>query len=132
MPAASRVPLFLLIFALLFTLAFAVVLAQEFSDVKWVKTVVTVAEGLGRLTFVSIAITFILVEGIPLLAAWYKKQMIREAHERGRAEERKDWIDWTDRVQEWEKRRVTAQNEGRDFDEPRPAAPGTEHTVSVQ
>lgn len=86
MPSASRVPLFVLVFSLLFLFSLGVVIAEEFSDVKWVQIIVRIAEGLGRLTFVSVAMAFILVEGIPMLAAWYKKQMIKEAEEKGREE----------------------------------------------
>ena len=143
MPPASRVPLFLLVFALLFLFALVIVIAEEFSDVKWVEAVVRIAEGLGRLTFVSIAITFILVEGIPMLAAWYKRQMVKEAREqgreegleeglvKGREEEREAWFAWTDKMNEWVQRRVAAEREGRPFHEPLPPAPDGEQDATV-
>lgn len=131
MPPASRVPLFLLVFAFLFLLALAAVIAEEFSDVKWVEAVVRIAEGLGRLTFVSIAITFILVEGIPMLAAWYKKEMVKEAEERGREEERKAWQAWRAEVKEWERKRTQAERAGEAFDEPPPPAPDGEQDSAV-
>ncbi len=55
--------------------ALGITVASVFTDVKRVLSIVEIGEGLGRLTFVSIAITFILVEGIPMLEAWYKKQI---------------------------------------------------------
>ena len=81
MPPAAHVLAFLLVFTVLFLLALVVTIASEFSDVKWVLAIVRIGEGLGRLTLVSIAIAFILVEGIPMLAAWYKKQMEVKARE---------------------------------------------------
>ena len=107
MPAASRVLAFLFVFTALFLFALVITIVSEFSDVKWVEAVIGIGEGLGRLTLVSIAIAFILVEGMPMLAAWYKKQMVKEAEERGREEglmegregERKAWQDWRSRVE---------------------------------
>ena len=151
MPPASRVPLFLLVFAVMFLMALIVTISSEFSDVQWIEKIVRVAEGLGRLTFVSIAITFILVEGIPMLAAWYKKQMVKEAEEKGRVEGRveghveghvegreegleeglekgraqnqKAWHLWLEAVAAWEQRKAAVEGEGRIFTDPRPSQP---------
>ena len=131
MPSASRVPLFLFVFTALFVFALAVTIASEFSDVKWVSTIVKVGEGLGRLTFVSIAITFILVEGIPMLAAWYKKQMVKEAEERGRESERKAWQEWRRELEAWERRRAEAERTGMAFTESSPAAPDADQVNAV-
>ena len=131
MPSASRVPLFLFVFTALFVFALAVTIASQFSDVKWVSTIVKVGEGLGRLTFVSIAITFILVEGIPMLAAWYKKQMEIKAREEGRAEERKAWQDWRRELQAWERRKAEAERAGIAFTESPPAAPDADQVSAV-
>ena len=86
MPPASRVLAFLTVFTALFLMALALAIAAELAPVKWVLTIVRIGEGLGRLTLVTIAIAFILVEGIPMLAAWYKKQTEAKAREEGRAE----------------------------------------------
>ena len=83
---AIRVLAFLQLFTALFLLALVVTVASESSGANWIGAIVRIGEGLGRLTFVSIAITFILVERIPMLAAWYKKQMENKAREEGRAE----------------------------------------------
>ena len=127
MPPASRVFAFLLVFTALFLLALAVTIASEFSDVKWIEATVRIGEGLGRLTFVSIATTFIPVEGVPVLAAWFKKQMVNEAlekgREEGRASEREAWQDWRSKLEKWEKRRATAVDEGSTFEEPQPDPP---------
>lgn len=123
MPPASRVLAFLVVFAALFLFALVVTIASEFSDAKWIGIVVRIGEGLGRLTFVSIAITFITVEGIPLLAAWYKKQMDNKAREEGRASEREAWQKWARQLEQWELRRTAAVDEGREFSEPRPKPP---------
>ena len=131
MPSASRVPLFLLVFTALFVFALAVTVASEFSDVKWVLTVVAIGEGLGRLTFVSIAITFILVEGIPMLAAWYKKQMEEKAREEGRESERRAWQAWREELRGWERRRAEAERAGGEFNETPPTAPDEEQEIKV-
>ena len=131
MPPAAHVLAFLLVFTVLFLLALVVTIASEFSDVKWVLAIVRIGEGLGRLTLVSIAIAFILVEGIPMLAAWYKKQMEVKAREEGReqgreegrASERKAWQDWRSELEAWERRRLEAERAGSTFSEPRPASP---------
>ena len=130
MPPASRVPPFLLVFASLLLFALALTIISEFSDVKWVEKIISIGEGLGRLTFAAVAITFILVEGIPMLAAWYKKEMVREAKEKGReegrAERREAWLNWAVLVREWERRRVEAENEGRPFNDPPPVPPDSD------
>ncbi len=127
MPPATRVLAFLLIFTALFLFALVLVIGSEFSDAKWIKTIVRIGEGLGRLTFVSIAIAFILVEGVPMLAAWVRRELIKEAREKGRAEgqalEREAWKDWRRKLEEWEQRKADAENNGRAFDEPRPDPP---------
>ena len=131
MPSASHIPLFLVVFTTLFAVALLVTVASEFSDVEWIQSIVRVGEGLGRLTFVSIAITFILVEGIPMLAAWYKKQMEIKAREEGRQEgreegrksEREAWQVWREEMQLWEHRKVEAGQAGREFSESPPSAP---------
>ena len=140
MPPATRVRAFLLVFTALFLLALGLAIASEFSDAAWIKTLERIGDRLGRLTFVCVAATFILVEGVPMLAAWIKREEIREARKQGRdegraegilegrdegrAEEREAWLDWHNRLAEWEQRKAEAEREGRDFDEPRPAPPG--------
>ena len=86
----------------------------------------SIGDRLGRLTFVAVAITFILVEGVPMLAAWARKQWQNEAREKGRVEERKAWRAWLIELEAWEERKVEAEKRGRDFIEPRPTPPGDE------
>ena len=124
MPPATRVLAFLLVFTALFLLALILAVAAEFSDVRWINTAMSIGDRLGRLTFVAIAITFILVEGVPMLAEWARRQWQKEERERGRAEERKAWRAWLIELEAWEERKTEAQEEGRDFTEPRPVAPG--------
>ncbi len=131
MPPASRVLPFLLVFAALFLFSLVATVISEFSDVKWVEAVITIGEGLGRLTFVAISITFILVEGIPMLAAWYKKEMQLKSREEGRAEGREEgraqnqqaWEFWLKELEAWEQRRVAVEGDGEVFTEPRPSPP---------
>ena len=135
MPPASRVLPFLMVFAALFLFSLIVTVISEFSDVKWVEAVIRIGEGLGRLTFVAISITFILVEGIPMLAAWYKKEMQLKSREEGRAEGRAEgreegraqnqqaWELWLEELEAWEKRKSSAEGDGNAFTEPRPSPP---------
>ena len=151
MPPATRVRAFLLVFSGLFLLALILTIASEFSDAAWINAAGRIGDGLGRLSFVCVAVTFILVEGVPMLAAWVKREEIREAREQGRtegraegivegraegivegrdegivegrAEERGAWLDWRRELQAWEQRKAAAESEGRAFDEPPPEAP---------
>ncbi len=135
MPPASRVLPFLLVFAALFLFSLIVTVISEFSAVKWIKVVIRIGEGLGRLTFVAISITFILVEGIPMLAAWYKKEMQiksreegreegrAEGREEGRAQKQQAWELWLEELEAWEKRKSSAEGDGSAFTEPRPSPP---------
>lgn len=126
---AIRVLAFLQLFTALFLLALVVTVASESSGANWIGAIVRIGEGLGRLTFVSIAITFILVERIPMLAAWYKKQMENKGREEGRAAEREAWQKWAKQLDEWELLRTAAVNEGREFSEPRPIPPSGDWAV---
>ena len=127
MPPSSRVLPFLLVFAGLFLFSTIVTVISEFTDVKWVDAVIRIGEGLGRLSFVSVAIAFILVEGIPLLAAWYKREMrikaLEEGRKEGRAQNQRDWILWLEEVEAWEQRKASVESDGETFTEPRPSPP---------
>ena len=123
MPPATRVLAFLLVFTALFLLALILSVAAEFADTKWIKTTISIGDRLGRLTFVVVATTFILVEGVPMLAEWARKQWRKEEREKGRVEERKAWQSWLRETEAWERRKAEAEKEGRDFTERRPAPP---------
>ncbi len=86
-----------------------------------------------------------------MLAAWVRRELIKEAREKGRTEghvagraeghvagraeghvaghaegqalEREAWKDWRRKLEEWEQRKADAENNGRAFDEPRPDPP---------
>ena len=126
MPPATRVLAFLLVFTAFFLLALILAVAAEFSDVRWIDTAMSIGDRLGRLTFVAVAITFILVEGVPMLAEWARRQWQKEDRERGRAEERKVWQEWRAEVEAWVQRKADADREGRDFAEPLPAPPSND------
>ena len=123
MPSATRVFAFLLVFTALFLFVLMLAIAMEFADEKWIESFVRIAEGLGRLTLVAIAIAFVLVEGVPMLAEWARRQWQKEAQEKGRAIEREAWKQWLASTEAWEQRKAEAESEGRDFSEPRPAPP---------
>ena len=67
-----------------------------------------------------------------MLAAWYKKQMVKDAWEEGyalgrlegRAEVRGAWLYYSKLLEHWKQRRMTAESAGIEFSEPRPPAPG--------
>lgn len=84
MPPATRVRSFLLVFTALCLVALGLVLLAEFSSYQWAKRAVSVSQNFGRMVFAVVAVSFITVEGVPLmLAAWYRKEQIREAEDRG-------------------------------------------------
>ena len=82
-----------------------------------------------------------------MLAAWVRREEIKEAREQGRTEgrseghiegrveglaegrtegramEREAWQEWRRELDAWERRKADAESEGRDFQEPRPAPP---------
>ena len=88
MPPATRVRAFLLVFTALFLLALILSIAAEFSNAKWIQTAASIGSRLESLTVIAIAATFILVEGVPMLAHWIRQAEIKEAREEGRAEGR--------------------------------------------
>lgn len=78
-----------------------------------------------------------------MLAAWVRREEIKEAREKGRIEgraearieeyadgrkegralERKAWQEWLKSLDAWDQRKSHAKNQGQDFQEPRPAPP---------
>ena len=89
MPPAKRFRAFLIVFTALCLAALLLVLLDEFAGYAWVTRIVNIGQKFGRLSFTAVAITFILVEGVPLmLASWFRKEEIKQAREEGRAEGR--------------------------------------------
>ena len=143
MPPPTRIRAFLLLFAALFLLALSLAIAAEFSDAKWIKAAISIGNRLEPLIVVAIAVTFLSVEGGPMLASWVRREEIKEAREQGRVEgraegrtegraegrtegralEREAWQEWRRNLDAWEQRKSQAENEGRDFQEPRPTSP---------
>ena len=131
MPPATRVRAFLLVFTTLFLMALILSIAAEFSDAKWIQTAASIGSRLESLTVIAIAATFILVEGVPMLAHWIRQAEIKEAREEGLAEgqslgralEREAWQEWRRSLEAWEQRRTDAENAGQRFNEPLPKPP---------
>ena len=131
MPPATRVRAFLLVFTALFLLALILSIAAEFSNAKWIQTAASIGNRLESLTVIAIAATFILVEGVPMLAHWIRQAEIKEAREEGlvegqsvgRALEREAWQNWRRSLEAWELRKADADAAGRAFNEPRPTPP---------
>ena len=139
MPPATRVRAFLLVFTALFLLALLLSIAAEFSNAKWIQTAASIGNRLESLTVIAIAATFILVEGVPMLAHWIRQAEIKEAREEGLAEgqavglakgqalgralEREAWQEWRRSLEAWEQRKADAEAAGRAFNEPRPTPP---------
>ena len=91
MPPATRFQSFLIVFTLLCLAAIALVILDEFTGYEWVRRVVSIGQNLSNLFFTAVAVTFIAVEGGPLmLAAWLKKAHIKEAEEKARATGREE------------------------------------------
>ena len=91
MPPATRFQSFLIVFTLLCLAAIALVILDEFTGYEWVRRVVSIGQNLSNLFFTAVALTFIAVEGGPLmLAAWLKKAHIKEGEEKGHAEGREE------------------------------------------
>ena len=91
MPPATRFQSFLIVFTLLCLAAIALVILDEFTGYEWVRRVVSIGQSLSNLFFTAVALTFIAVEGGPLmLAAWLKKAHIKEGEEKGHAEGREE------------------------------------------
>ena len=144
MPPATRIRAFLLVFTAFFLGSLIVALMVEFSDAKWIKMVVSIGDRLGRLTFVNIAATFILVEGVPMLASWIRREEVKAAFEKGHSEghaegrsegrvqgsalEREAWLDWLRELEAWEQSRAEAEKEGKPFNQPRPHPPESAQT----
>ena len=135
MPPSTRVRAFLLVFTALFLLALILSIAAEFSNAKWIQTAASIGDRLESLTVIAIAITFILVEGVPMLAHWIRQAEIKEARAEGLAEgqaqgqalgrslEREAWQEWRRSIEAWEQRRTEAENAGQRFNEPLPKPP---------
>ena len=86
MPSATRFQSFLIVFTLLCIAAVVLVILDEFTGYEWVRRVVNIGQNLSNLFFTAVAVTFIAVEGGPLmLAAWLKKAHMKEGEEKGRA-----------------------------------------------
>ena len=89
MPPAKRFRAFLIVFTALCLAALLLILLDEFAGYAWVTRIVNIGQKFGRLSFTAVAITFILVEGVPLmLASWFRKEEIKQAREEGHAEGR--------------------------------------------
>ena len=89
MPPAKRFRAFLIVFTALCLAALLLILLDEFAGYAWVTRIVNIGQKFGRLSFTAVAITFILVEGVPLmLASWFRKEEIKQAREEGRVEGR--------------------------------------------
>ena len=87
MPPAKRFRAFLIVFTVLCLAALLLILLDEFAGYTWVTRIVNIGQKFGRLSFTAVAITFILVEGVPLmLASWFRKEEIKQAREEGRTE----------------------------------------------
>ena len=89
MPPAKRFRAFLIVFTALCLAALLLILLDEFAGYAWVTRIVNIGQKFGRLSFTAVAITFILVEGVPLmLASWFRKEEIKQAREEGRVDGR--------------------------------------------
>ena len=74
---------------------------------------------MGQSLLAVTGLTFILVDGTAMLAEKY----LRARFEAGKQVERAAWIQWREKLADWEKRREDAREQDQPFTEPRPEPP---------
>ncbi len=118
--AREREGQFLLMFLLLIALTLGVVvwyeIRHETADDGW-DTAIAIGIGMSYCVVISTAFTYVIVEGVAMLAEQFKKKR----YDAGRAEERQErdalWESWLER-------RDAALSRGEPFDEPPPSRNG--------
>ena len=122
--AREREGQFLLLFLLLFSLTLGVVtwyeLRHETTDDGW-DTTIAIGIGMSYCVVISTALTYVIVEGVAMLAEQFKKKRFDAGLEEGRAKERAErdalWEAWLERQQ-------AALSRGEPFNEPPPSRNG--------
>ena len=136
-----------MVFAALCLASLILVVAAEISGWQWLKAIERVGQSTGRLIITVTAITFIIVEGGPMIAAWLRRTEIKQAREEGMEAGRKEgmeagrkegmeagreegadrmhreWQIWRMAMETWQLRKENAEREGREFTEPPPDEP---------
>ena len=119
--AREREGQFLLLFLLLFSLTLGVVTWYEFrhetTDDGW-DTTIAVGIGMSYCVVISTAVTYVIVEGVAMLAEQFKKKRYDAGRKEERAERDALWEAWLERQQ-------AAFARGEPFDEPPPSRNGT-------
>ena len=115
--AREREGQFLLLFLFLFSLTLVVVtwyeLRHETTDDGW-DTTIAIGIGMSYCVVISTALTYVIVEGVAMLAEQFKKKR----YDAGRKEEHELWRAWYERQQ-------AAFARGEPFDEPPPSLNGS-------
>ena len=122
--AREREGQFLLMFLLLIALTLGVVvwyeIRHETADDGW-DTAIAIGIGMSYCIVISTAFTYVIVEGVAMLAEQFKKKRydagLAEGEAKGREEERTLWRAWYERQQD-------AISKGLPFDEPPPSRNG--------
>ena len=130
-PPSTRIRAFVIVFSVMCALVILLVVVAEFSELKWVKKIEEMGQSAGRMIFTAAAITFVSVEGVPMLAHWLRRAEVQKAREEGReagreeGEDRmyREWQSWSRAMEAWQLRKETAERENREFTEPAPPEP---------
>jgi hypothetical protein len=84
----------------------------------FVETVRAILNGMQAVVVLSGALTYVVIEGLRMLAERYEKRRFQEGRAEGRSEGRSEGhADW----EGWLKRKAEAEARGEDFSEPTPA-----------
>ena len=107
---------FLLLFLLLFSLTLGLVVwyevRHETGDDGW-DTTMAIGIGMSYCIVISTAMSYVVVEGVNMLAEQFKQKRYAEGEVKGEAKRQKVW-------EEWNERRLEAEANGQPFDEPPP------------
>ncbi len=107
---------FLLLFVIQFCLYTAILAYYEnvVNRKDGLSTFVAVLGGMPAIIALSTASSIVLLEGLAMLSERYLQRRYEEGKSVGQAEERKAW-------EEWNQRRVEAEEAGMEFNEPPPS-----------
>ena len=95
-PPSTRIRAFVIVFSVMCALVILLVVVAEFSELKWVKKIEEMGQSAGRMIFTAAAITFVSVEGVPMLAHWLRRAEVQKREKKdGKPDGRKAKIGCT-------------------------------------
>ena len=118
--AREREGQFLLLFLLFFSLTLGLVVwyevVHETGDDGW-DTTIAIGMGMSYCVVISTAMSYLVVEGVNMLAEQFKQKRFEEGFTKG---ETKGHTDRQKEWEEWNERRMEAEARGEAFNEPPP------------